>query len=421
MSPPFALYVDGVEYAGWKSLRVTRGMTRASADFDLTVSERWTLADNAWQILPGSACEVRALLGGEPLLSGWVDTYRPSYNSSSHSVRLSGRSKTCDLVDSSVLVDGGQFRGMTVGEIAEVLAEPFDIEVLARHDGEPEPEVQVQQGETCFALIERLSRLQALLVTDDAAGRLVLTRAGAGRASTALRHGQNILSASADLDESKRFSECLVKAQRPGNDNKSDDDAESGGVAFASAAARLGEITNVCERYRARRALARASGSRRGNPRSLTEVHGGMRDPDITRYRPLLIVAETQSDDALAEQRAEWELRRRVAEGTKAVVTVNGWRQLDGGLWDINLMVQVEAPWLALNREMIVSELTYTYDDSGERTTLELTLPDAFLPDPARKAKAAPEAASSGRRSPSARQAAGKRDPWADLFRPAES
>ena len=416
MTSPFALYVDGTEYSGWKSMRVTRGLTRATSDFDLSVSERWGLESTLWQILPGSQCEIR--YGNEIILTGWVDAYRPSYDAGSHNIRLSGRSKTCDFVDCSALVEGGQFKGMTVGEIAQQLAKPFDIEVVLLHDGEPEAEVQVQQGETCFALVERLSRLQALLVTDDASGRLVLTRAGSGRASTALRHGANILAANADLDWSKRFSEVLVKAQRPGNGNKSDDDAGSGNQS-AAAFARLASIDNVCERYKARMQLQRASGGRRGNPKSLTEVHGGVRDAEITRYRPLLIVAEAQSDNGIAETRAEWEVRRRVAEGTKAVVTVVGWHQSDGGgLWEPNQLVQVEAPWLSLNREMIISEITYSYDDGGERTSFELTLADAFLPDPERKAKKPPEEATATQRA-GKRTGKQKPDPWADLFKPA--
>jgi prophage tail gpP-like protein len=206
---PFELLVSGEVYSGWKSLRVTRGLERATADFDLSVSERWSLEENIWQIQPGESCEIR--FEDELVLTGYVDAYRPSYDANSHEVRLSGRSKTCDFVDSSVMVDGGQFKGMTVGAIARTLAQPFGIEVVVEQEGPPEPEVQVQQGETCFALVERLSRLQELLVTDDALGRLVLTRAGSGQASTALHHGVNILSANANLDNSQRFSEYVVK------------------------------------------------------------------------------------------------------------------------------------------------------------------------------------------------------------------
>jgi prophage tail gpP-like protein len=424
-APPFALFVDGQEYAGWQSLRITRGLTRATSDFDLTVSERWAVGSSgsAWQILPGSKCEIR--YGSETLLTGWVDSYSPSYDATQHTVRLAGRSKTCDFVDCSVLVDGGQFMGMTVGDIAKQLAQPYKLDVNVLQDGKPEAEVQVQQGETCFALVERLSRLQALLVTDDAAGRLVLTRAGSGRATTQLRHGQNILAASSDLDNSKRYSECLVKAQRPGNSNKSQDDAPTkdpwGGVtptAADLAAARavtklLAAIANSSERHRARRAAVRdGTTTKRGNPTTLTQINGSAKDPQITRYRPLVIVAEAQSDDAMAQTRADWEMRRRKGEGTKATVTVNGFHQEDGTLWQPNMMVQVEAPWLAVDRELIISEVTYNYSEDGEKTTLSLTLPDAFLPDPKeRKAKDAAPA-------PAGTPAAPENDPWADVARP---
>jgi prophage tail gpP-like protein len=416
-APPFALVVDGTEYAGWQSLRVTRGLTRATSDFDLTVSERWGIAQQAWQILPGAKCEIR--YKGETLLTGWVDTYTPSYDATQHTVRLAGRSKTCDFVDCSVLVDGGQFLGMTVGDIAKQLAKPYSLDVNVLQDGKPEAEVQVQQGETCFALVERLSRLQALLVTDDAQGRLVLTRAGSDRATTQLRHGDNVLAASSTLDQSKRYSECLVKAQRPGNSNKSQDDAPTTDpwpgvtpaiLAARAAAFRLMAITNSGERHKVRRAMVRdGTTPKRGNPTTLTQVNGRATDPQITRYRPLVIVAEAQSDDGMAQTRADWEMRRRKGEGTKATVTVNGFRQQDGTLWQPNMMVQTDLPWLAVDRELLISEVTYSYDDGGEKTTLALTLPDAFLPDPKqRKAKAAAPA-------PAGTPAPAVPDPWADV------
>jgi prophage tail gpP-like protein len=366
-------------------LRVTRGLERCTSDFEMTVSERWGLEEDVWQIAPGDSCEV--LFEGETVLTGWVDAYRPGYGPNEHSIRISGRSKTCDFVDSSVLVEGGQFTGMTPGQIAEFLAQPFGLQVVIEHDGEPEAEVQVQQGETCFALVERLSRLQELLVTDDPQGRLVLTRAGAGQSSTALRHGENILRASADLDNSRRFSEYIVKAQRPGNSKKSDDDAEAPSQDWwQPSLLRLRSIPNVSDRYAERMALMRRGGGKK-NPKTLTQVIGTVRDPDITRYRPHLIVCEKQSDDAEATKRAQWEMRRRLAKAIRATITVNGWRQQDGRLWLTNEMAQCEAPWLALNRELIIAQVQYEYGPGGEMTALELTLPDAFLPEAKRKAK----------------------------------
>lgn len=386
--PLYSLLVGGDEYSGWTSMRVTRGLERCCSDFELQVSERWGLEDETWQIQPGETCEIK--FEDELVLTGYVDAYRPSYDAGSHSIRLTGRSKTCDFVDSSILVDGGQFAGLTVGQIAAELARPFGIEVLVEQDGPPEAEVQVQQGETNFALVERLARLQELLVTDDANGRLVLTRAGNTQAASALRHGENIKTASAELDNSQRFSDYIVKAQRPGNSKKSKDDAQKpgpGSIDWQRSAVNLRTIPNVSERYRQRMLIERARSSKRGNPKSLTQIGATVKDPDITRYRPHVIVAEAQGDDADCAKRAEWECRRRIAKAIRATISVNGWRQTDGALWATNLMVDCEAPWLALERELIIAQVQFSYDSNGALTTLELTLPDAFLPEAKRKGK----------------------------------
>lgn len=417
MTTPFELLVGGERYSGWQSLRITRGLERAAADFELAVSERWSLEENVWQILPGETCEIR--FEDETVLTGYVDAYRPSYDAQTHGVQLSGRSKTGDFVDSSVMVDGGQFKGMTVGAIARTLAEPFGIEVVVEFEGPPEPEVQVQQGETCFALVERLSRLQELLVTDDALGRLVLTRAGAGQSTTALRHGVNILAASADLDDSRRFSEYVVKAQRPGNRTKDGGggkgEGDDGWGEVEPVRRQLRTIPNIAQRYRAQMALLRSSAGASGAtaPETLTQIVGQARDPGIIRYRPHLIVAEAQSDDASAAQRADWEMRRRLARAVRARVTIAGWRQDDGRLWQTNEMVWVDSPWLALDRELIIAEVGFTYDDGGALTELELTLPDAFLPRARRKGKRAKKDAKGGTGRRSGKGPA--RDPWADV------
>lgn len=415
---PFTLLVSGEHYSGWQALRITRGLERATADFDLTVSERWSLEEDIWQITPGESCEIK--LDGETVLSGYVDAYRPSYDAASHSIQLTGRSKTCDLVDCSVMVDGGQFKGMTVGAIARVLAQPFGVEVVAEKQTPPEPEVQVQQGETCFALIERLSRMHELLVTDDALGRLVLTRAGAGRATTALVHGRNILGASADLDHSKRFSEYVVKAQRPGNRTKDGgtiaDDWGDWQPSLLERVRQLRHIPNISLQYRERMRLARLASktSSKTAPKTLTQIVGAVRDSGVARYRPHLIVAEAQSDNAAAAQRADWEMRRRIGQSLKATVSVNGWRQEDGRLWSTNEMIWCDAPWLALAHELIVAEVTYTYDDGGEITELGLTLPDAFLPEPQRKGKPDPaKAKGGGGKGGKGKKKGGGGDPWA--------
>lgn len=447
MSTKFELLVDGARFGGWKSIRVTRGLERATADFDLTVSE-WRFAQSTgasdadksgsavpedWQILPGSECEV--YVDDELLLTGYTDAYRPSFGADAHDVQLTGRSKTADFVDSSVTLDGGQLTGMTVLEIAKLLAEPFGIEVIAETTSdakvgdtdlqlEPEPEVQCQPSETCFDLVERLARLQELLITDNPEGQLVLTRAGSLRAFDGLVQGDNVLTGTANLDDAKRFSDYIVKAQRPGNrthdkkwaqgndpwaDFNRSDDADEIRTSWRDWRLRL--LHANAQRDAERDALRRAAAPRDGDDEEdedgavdtgtgggtdtetdrgadvINQIVGTAKDPGVSRYRPKVIVAEAQADDGAAQKRADWEMRRRIAKATEATISVVGWRQSNGELWRPNMMVSVDAPWLSLDRELLISAVEYSYGNDGEVATLTLTLPDAFLPEKWRKSK----------------------------------
>jgi prophage tail gpP-like protein len=371
----FLMLVDGYEYTDWKTMRITRSLENATSDFEVTVSERF------WQILPGATCELRMM--NETVLTGYVDAYRPKYGPTAHDVTVTGRSKTCDFVDSSVLFEtDGQFKNMTPGQLARTLAAPFKIEVLSEFDGEPIPDAQVQQGETCFALLERLCRLQEILVTDDAQGRLVLARASNRTSATVLVEGGNILGAGAELDDSERFSIYLVKAQLASN-RAYDDFGQTGDVfAYADEGAVALPIDG--------RSFAderKKGGKRKSKAKAVTQIVGQAEDLGVTRYRPHVIVAEGQADSAEAQKRADFEARRRLARAKTAEISVQGWRQGDGALWTQNLNIWVESPWLGLSQSLLIKEVEFNYGSGGETTTLTLCMPDSLLPEPKRKTK----------------------------------
>jgi prophage tail gpP-like protein len=378
--PQYYLLIDGAEYSGWKSLRVTRSLEQASADFEVTVSERWLFQNQAWQVFPGGTVQI--LLEGQLVLTGYVDAYKPKYSGSAHDVVVSGRSKTCDFVDSSVLFEtDGQFKNMTPGDLARSLARPFNLEVVSTFDGEPIADAQVQQGETCFALLERLCRLQEILVTDDAQGRLVLARASNEQSQTVLVQGRNILTAGAEHDDSERFSEYLVKAQRPAN-RSYDDFGETGNQFFAEE----GDVVISGKGWMEER---KAGGKRKAAPKTLTQISASVTDPGVTRYRPHVIVAEEQSDGSEALKRADWECRRRIARAKEATIGVQGWTQDSGELWRQNLNIHVYSPWLGLDQPLLIKDVQFSYGSSGSITELKLCLPDSLLPEPQKKTKEA--------------------------------
>jgi prophage tail gpP-like protein len=349
-----ALLIEGQKYLGWKELRVTRGITQCAADFELAVSSRWPGQEEEWRILPFAACQV--LFGEDVVLTGFVDGIETTMTSTTHLIRVNGRSRTADLVDCCALIEGGEFRDSSFAAICAAVTAPFGIAVKdpASAGQRPIPSEAADQTETCFAFLERLSRMAGLLLTDDAEGALLLGRLSEARASGVLKLGLNVKAATVSLDVTKRYDRYLVRGQNPG------------------AASWISEFD--------------AGGNQVARPgtRPQPGITGVVRDEQVPRYRPFVMQAEGEGTAEDARGRALWQARRDAGESVTVKLTVPGWRQEDGRLWQVNERVPVILPELGLVEEdLLVSAVSYQITASeGTHTILTLAPPEAFTPAP---------------------------------------
>ncbi|WP_376947180.1 phage baseplate assembly protein [Azorhizophilus paspali] len=336
--------MNGMSYAGWTELGVTRAMDAVSGAFTVALTERWegrggmAAQVEPWPILPGDACEVR--LGGVPLVVGYVDIFRPSYGPESHTINIQGRDKAADMIDCSAVHSPDEWKNIDLLKFAQIIAQPFGIPVRADVSvGEPFQVIKLNQGETAFEAIERYARQRKLLAMPDGAGGLLLTRAGTQRASVALVQGKNIKEASGSIDHSQRFSQYTVKAQTSWSE-ATDGEAEA-------------------------------------------HIEGAVTDSGVKRYRPMLVIAEADGTANAAKERATWEANTRIGKSATASITVQGWRQYPGGpLWLPNMLVNVRSSWLRMDGEMMIRQVTFTRDDGGTQAKLDIVSPQAFAPEP---------------------------------------
>lgn len=330
------LYVNGAKYEGWKSGSVTRSIEAAAGSFELSSVDKWELDKNPWRIFPGDKCEVK--INGVTMITGYVDSVAPSLSSSEHSIRISGRDATCDIVDCSAIVPSFEIRGQTIGGLAGLLCEPFGIRVVDESgDKSVIPVAAVQPGETVFSCIEREARKKEVSITTDGAGALLLAKIGKERANDSLEQGKNVISASTEYDYSQRYSDYIVKAQ-------------------ASATGDSADAWNP--------------------PQNAVEARH--KDENIKRYRPLVITAESESFEESAQIRATKEALLRAGESTSVNVTVAGWTQSNGELWPLGAYVSVKIPYLYIDDDLIISQITFNASPSLT-TDLTLKRADAFL------------------------------------------
>lgn len=342
------LIVNGRSYAGWKSVRVTRSIESLAGSFAVDVSDRWGGQGEPWPIAEEDAC--RVLIDGTVVIDGYVDKRSLSATDTTRTLGYSGRDRAAALVDCSAIVEAGSvskskwtFHNVDVFELAKAIAKPFGVPVSVQAGLgavlTKDAKVLVHPGDSCFEVISRAAGAAGVMVVSDAAGGIVITRAGTARA-TSLIEGQNVKSASVDYDASDLFHRYLISSQIPGTDEAS------------------GEATRI-------QAEAIDLGVRR------TE-------------RVILIRPDKGYGTADSRRRADWEARIRAARAEKVSIQVLGWTQPNGTLWPLNALSRVRCPKLiGVNGDMLISQVEHSIgNDGGQVTQLSLVRPDAFTPEP---------------------------------------
>lgn len=336
------LKVNGLSYGGWTSVRVSQSMDQICGSFGFSSSDKYPGKPSNWQMSLGDYCEVE--VEGTVICSGYIDDFPISYDANSHSIQISGRDKTADLVDCS-FVDPtnsvkGEWLNQTVLKLIQNICNPFDISVVVDSSVSSDltgtvKRFSANQGDTAFDSILRLCKHKAVLPLSYGDGKLTLTRAGVKRAVNTLELGINILSGDLSQSNKERFSKYIVKGT--GNEDESLDLP------------------------------------------SITEPFGEATDEVITRYRPIIIIAEGEITTGDCQKQARFEARNRAGRSRSIDYVVQGWLQSNKKPWEINSIVRVKDTNFSIDETKLISAIDFSYDDSsGELTTLTLVDKEAY-------------------------------------------
>jgi prophage tail gpP-like protein len=337
------LKAGGQVYGGWTKISVTRSLEAMSGSFTLELTWKWLGSEARYKafmdpIKQGQPCVIE--IGGERVITGYVDDWMPSYDAETVTISVSGRDKTADLVDCSIDYPSGQFNNQTLTQIANAVCKPFGIKVIVNTDvGEAFQRIQIEQGETPHELLARLAKQRGVLLTSDTFGNLVITRASKQRAGVSLILGENVKAARGRFSYRQRYSKFKIK----------------------SVGGSWGEELDSAP-------LSTVGG-----------IEAEIRDPEILRYRPLIIVNEEVTTAEGAAKRGKWERQRSIAKANSAEYTVTGWRiPQTGKLWNFNTIVPVQDEILGLDEELLISSVMFSEDDAGRLAVVSVVRPESM-------------------------------------------
>ena len=288
---------------------------------------------------PGDSCTI--VIGGDLVLTGYINRYVSSLDAGQHTVRVSGRSRLQDLVDCSAIPKSLSLNGASIVSAATDLVKSFagPTTVLAP-DGDGENHnyvIGVSWGETPWEIISEIATYEGRLIHDDARGDLVIAKVGTTKTASGFTEAVNVQSASVTNADDMLFSDYIPALM-------AQDSLQLIGPGGNSAGAVV-------------------------------------KDPLVKRYRPLVVVSDQMvQGQLLAQIRAVWEATRRRGRSRVITLVCDSWRDVAGTLWTHNVLAPVDLPTLHVSGvQWIIASWKFTRNGQ-QGTTAEITLmpPEAF-------------------------------------------
>lgn len=320
------LVVGGKRLSGFQEVNVTRSMEQAAITFGLRATNpAWH--EDAWALRLGA--EVELYSNDTLLCRGYIDNYEADHGEgATHDVRVSGRSKSADAIDCPPAKHKtGRVEGKTLEEVAQEFDE-FGIGYKADVPLKAIPKVQRYPTDSVHDTLEREAREQGLMLMGQPDGSVLITRAGTKRHAGALVEGHPpIKKFGVKFSAEGKFSEVAAKAQRAlGTTGK--------------------DLRQEVKEY----------------------------DPEVGRYRPLIVFLEGDGTEQDLKTRAQWERLRRQGSGTSIPITTSTWRDEGGEIWEPGRLMAIQLPSERVDQDMTLSGVTFTQNHQG--TTAVLTFVD---------------------------------------------
>lgn len=281
--------------------------------------------------LKSAPCTIKA--GPTLVLTGHIEKLAVRLAGDEKEIVISGRSKTGDAIDSSAMHKTGEFVKKTAPQVFAELAGPHKIKIETAISHVPVEVFRLRPGETVFKAMERWARKEGFSIGDTAAGNFRLIKDPKERHEGAISDGDNIPSlrdASAVFDDSKRAARTQVKAQAP-------------------------------DGYK---------------PEKL-QIEQEAEDSPVRQNRVRVIVPPESLSKDEARSRARWHRDRAAGAGTTAEVSVVGWRDRAGQIWEPGRLIFVDIADLGLSQTMMVESVDLRQADAGSGgTSASLSLVD---------------------------------------------
>jgi prophage tail gpP-like protein len=382
-APLIELYIRGQIFRQVVSIEIDRAIEETTGAFSAQIRDA-ARARASWHEADGFASPsphpgqikifdpVQIVVDGELYLVGYVDEVSGEIADGEPVISISGRDETADLVDCSAAPEGpAEYRNLTVKQFAERLCKPHKIKVTVEGDvGAPFEVLSRHVGEPVMAAIERYARQRSLIAMSDGIGGLTLVQTGSTTGGTVAFPSDLVISTSYSISGKERASDLYVKgSKRQGAGKRRDKKGRLD--ATASPLTSPPPPIDIDAETETERAGASSVGR--------------ARDPEVTRYRPMVIQSATETGDEDAQAQAERQMRTMRGRGENYTATMWGVRHPDTQeIWRPNILHPIEDSFWGIKRTLVAARVKLSYaEGTAGQATVTFKSPETFDGKPA--------------------------------------
>ena len=336
--------VNGVEYEQYLSATVNISFETLANDFSFTATSNKGFPPFK------KGDEVEMIVDGEKKCTGYIERVEGNYSADSHAITYSGRDKTADFIDSNIDVLG-DLKDLTLKQLLEKMISNIgsSLKVIDTVDPEvfnvAEDIIKCEPGDGCFAKANEFSKKRQVFLTSDGDANIVIANSEPVDTGSLLQHkinseGNNVLEASWSLSDEERFNRYSLRSQ-----------LDPVGLALVPSPD-----------------IATAS----------NQSGGIILDNEIRAGRQFVATKDKHSSEEL-KKRAEWTKKIRKARGNTYTATIQGYRNFQANLWDVNQLATIEDDFADISRKMMVGSLQFNYSEAGSITLLNFIEKDAYI------------------------------------------
>lgn len=334
---PINLEVNGVEYTNFTRATATIALDSLANDFSFEA------VMPAGQQLPfkgGERC--RVVVDGVLQVTGWIESINGSCSADEHTISISGRDRTSDLIDSDIDVMDDIRAPVSLQQLIARVVAHIGSDLLVVDNAKPaafnvaEDIAAPSPGDNAFAFVEGYAQKRQVLLTSNADGDVVITKSQPTQSKGVLQNAvgginNNIISSAWSFTGTDLFNKYVQRGQ-----------LDPVALDFGDAESSDGVVSQ----------------------------YGFSSDSSVRKGRQRVDVAEKGFSTEQLKTRASWSKKIRKSRSVAYACTVQGFRNSGGQLWAVNTLVPVYDEFADIDRLLLLNSITFAQDGQGSVSSL---------------------------------------------------